>query len=286
MLAGAHMSIAGGVFNAITRGLDCGCNTIQIFTKSNNQWKAKVLTEEDVAKFKQLREASQIAPVVAHDSYLINLGTQDDALYEKSIDALFIELGRAEALELSYLVIHPGAHVGAGEKAGLRRIAQGIKLLHKRTKGYKVRIALETTAGQGTSLGYRFEQLAQLLDLIGDNDRLAICLDTCHIFAAGYDIRTPAAYKKTLAELDDVVGLDMVKLIHLNDSKKGLGSRVDRHQHIGRGEIGSEGFRLLVNDSRFARLPMILETPKKKDGDEWDLMNLGTIRGLVKAGRG
>ena len=286
MLAGAHMSIAGGVSNAITRGRDCSCDTIQIFTKSNNQWKAKVLTEEEVAKFKQLREASRIAPVVAHDSYLINLGTQDDALYEKSVDALFIELGRAEALELAYLVMHPGAHVGAGEKAGLRRIAQGIKLLHKRTKGYKVRIALETTAGQGTSLGYRFEQLAQLLDLIGDNDRLAICLDTCHIFAAGYDIRTPAAYKKTLAELDDVVGLDMVKLIHLNDSKKGLGSRVDRHQHIGRGEIGSEGFRLLVNDSCFARLPMILETPKEKDGDEWDLMNLGTIRGLVKAGRG
>lgn len=276
------MSIAGGVFNSLTRGLECGCDTIQIFTKSNNQWKAKELTAEEITRFKHLEKESKISPVVAHDSYLINLGSSDEALYEKSMEAFYIELQRAEALGLPYLVMHPGAHVGAGEEQGLRKVASAINLLHQRTKHFKVCIALETTAGQGTSLGYRFEQLARILGLIEENQRMAVCLDTCHIFAAGYDFRTPEAYKKTMTELDKVIGLKHIKVIHLNDCKKGLGSRIDRHEHIGKGEIGLEGFRLLINDPRFKDVPMILETPKKKDGDEWDLMNLATIRGLVK----
>ncbi len=281
MLVGAHMSIAGGVYNAITRGQGCGCDTIQIFSKSNNQWRAKELTDEDIGKYRELKRATGISPVVIHDSYLINLGASDEGLYKKSLEAFYIEMQRAEALDVPYLVMHPGAHVGAGEQVGLKRIAQGINSLHDRTKGFKTMITLETTAGQGSQMGYRFEHIAKLMEMIKEPDRIGVCLDTCHIFAAGYDIRTESVYKKTMKELNDTVGIKKIKVIHVNDCKKGLGCRVDRHEHIGQGGIGLEAFRLLMNDDRFEKIPKILETPKKKDGDDYDMINLATLRGLV-----
>lgn len=281
MKTGAHMSISGGIFNAIIRGRDCGCETIQIFTKSNNQWKAKELSEEEIERFKELGDQSGISPIVAHDSYLINLGAPDEGLYNKSLEAFYIEMRRCEALGIPYLVMHPGAHVGAGEEAGLKKIAQAINHIHARTKGFKTKVALENTAGQGSQVGYKLEHLARLLDLIKDPDRVAVCIDTCHIFAAGYDIRTQAGYNRTIKELDKTIGIERVKVFHVNDCKKGLGCRVDRHEHIGQGGIGLEAFRLLMNDDRFKDVPKILETPKTKDGDEYDLMNLATLRGLV-----
>lgn len=281
MLTGAHMSISGGVFKAPLRGREVGCQTVQIFTKSSNQWKAKELTEEEVAAFKKNRDDTAIAPIIAHDSYLINLAARDEALWKKSIDAFHEELRRAELLEIPYLVTHPGAHMGAGEEAGLKRLAEAFNILLGRTRGYKVKVAFETTAGQGTSLGYRFEHIAWLLENIEDAQRLAVCFDTCHVFAAGYDLASEASFKKTLEEFDEVIGLGRLKVVHLNDSKKGLGSRVDRHEHIGKGCLGLEPFRFIMNYELFEGLPLILETPKGPDCKE-DVMNLEVLRGLVK----
>lgn len=280
-LLGAHMSIAGGVFNAFLHGQSAGCKTIQIFVKSNNQWRAKPLSDEEVEKYHQLQKETGIAPVVAHDSYLINVASQDKALYAKSRDALKIELERCQVLKIPYLVMHPGSHVGAGEKAGLATIAGALNEIFDNLEDKGTKIALEATAGQGSNLGYRFEHLAEIKGQVKQTERVAVCLDTCHLFAAGYDIRTAEGYKSVMAEFDRIVGLRHLAAIHFNDSKKGLGSRVDRHEHIGKGELGKEAFGFFLNDSRLAGVPKILETPKGPDYAE-DKMNLKVLRSLIK----
>lgn len=281
LLLGAHMSIAGGIDLAPLRGRDVGCRTMQLFTKSSNQWRARPLPPEEIERYRANLRATGIAPAVAHDSYLINLASTDAELHRKSMAAFLEELERAEALGIQYLVTHPGAHMGAGEETGLRQVANSIRELLKRTKGYQVQVVIETAAGQGTSLGHRFEQIAALLDQIGLPERTGVCLDTCHIFAAGYDIRTPEGYADVLGAFDAVVGVPHLKVIHLNDSKKELGCRVDRHEHIGKGAIGLEAFRCLLTDPRLKGIPMILETPKDDDFVLADRRNLDTLRRLA-----
>jgi deoxyribonuclease IV len=279
LLAGAHMSIAGGLYKAFERGKKTGCRTIQIFLKSSNQWKAKLLTEEDKARFQSEQIKSGISPVIAHDSYLINLASPDPALYQKSLSAFVEELERANFLGVPHVVLHPGAHVGSGIDAGISRVAQALKQALKQV-GPPVGILLENTAGQGSSLGYRFEELAAILDLMGNPDRVGVCLDTCHAFAAGYDIRTDDGYDKTMREFDRLVGIEKIRAFHVNDSRKDLATRVDRHCHIGKGFLGLNAFRLLVNDARFAAVPKILETPKGTGFLE-DRRNLATLKSLV-----
>lgn len=281
LLLGAHMSIGGGIDLAPLRGNEVGCRTIQLFTKSSNQWRARPLPPEEIDRYRANLRATGIAPAVAHDSYLINLASTDAELHRKSMAAFLEELERAEALGIPYLVTHPGAHVGAGEEAGLRQVAKSVRELLKRTKDYQVQVIIETAAGQGTSLGHRFEQIAALLDQIGLPERTGVCLDTCHVFAAGYDIRTPGGYADVLGAFDAVVGVQHLKVIHLNDSKKELGCRVDRHEHIGKGNIGLEAFRCLLADPRLKGIPMILETPKDDDFLLSDRRNLDTLRRLA-----
>ncbi len=282
LLLGAHMSIAGGVDLAPLRGRQVGCRTIQLFTKSSNQWRARSLPADEIDRFHANLRAATIAPVVAHGAYLINLASTDPALHQKSMAACLEELERAEALGIPYLVIHPGAHMGAGEEAGLQQVANSIRELLKRTKGYRVRVVLETTAGQGTTLGHRFEQIALLLNQIDLSERTGVCLDTCHLFAAGYDIRTPDGYANVLKLFDHVVGISSLKVIHLNDCKKELGCRVDRHEHIGKGAIGLDAFRCLVTDPRLRGIPMIIETPKNGDFITADCRNLKILHDLAK----
>jgi deoxyribonuclease-4 len=277
---GAHESIAGGLHKAFDRARSVGCETVQIFVKSNRSWAVRPLAEEAVARFKAKAEETGIGPVVGHTSYLLNLGTHDQALWAKSRDMLIVELERCEALEVPWLVLHPGSHVGAGEEAGLAQVAQALGEVHAATPGFRTRILLETTAGQGTSLGYRFEHLAWLMEHTPEGERLGVCLDTCHVFAAGYELRTTAAYAATMEAFDRVIGLKRLHAIHLNDCKGNLGSRKDRHEHIGKGNIGLEGFRHVVNDSRLAGLPALLETPKGDDLHE-DRENLAVLRSLI-----
>jgi deoxyribonuclease-4 len=254
------------------------CRTIQIFLKSSNQWKAKPLTEEDKILFQEAQKTSGIHPVVAHDSYLINLASPDSGLYEKSLAAFIEEMERANFLGVPYLVLHPGAHVGSGVEAGIARIAAALNQAFARVDS-PVTILLENTAGQGSGLGYRFEELASIMEKIKEDGRVGICLDTCHAFAAGYDIRTKESYASVMREFDRLIGIKKIRAFHVNDSKKELGSRVDRHAHIGQGFIGLEGFRCLINDKRFMKIPKILETPKGPDLAE-DRINLATLRSL------
>lgn len=281
MLIGAHMSIAGGAFNAFAQGEESGCTTIQIFTKSSNQWKAKELTDEEVEKYHAEQKRTEIGPVVAHDSYLINLGSPDPALLMKSRDAFLVEMERCRKFKIPFLVTHPGSHLGKGEEWGIKRIAESISWLHERTEGFDTKIALETTAGQGSNLGYKFEQIASMIELSAQPERLAVCLDTCHIFAAGYDIKTQQAYEKTISEFDRIIGLERLAVIHFNDAKRELGSRIDRHEHIGQGEIGKKPFGFFMRDKRFENIPKLLETPKGDQG-EMDKINLGILRKLAK----
>jgi deoxyribonuclease-4 len=278
MLLGAHMSIAGGAFNAFIAGEALGCTTIQIFTKSSNQWKAKKLSDEELEKYHDEQKRTGINPVIAHDSYLINLGSPDDALVLKSREAFLHELERCELLKIPYLVTHPGGHMGQGEDWGLKRIAESLDWVHERSDGFSVQVALEVTAGQGTSLGYKFEHLVGIMEHSKNPDRIKVCIDTCHLFAAGYDISTEAGYQKTISEFDRIIGLKRLVAIHLNDSKKPLGSRVDRHENIGQGAIGEKAFGFVVRDKRFAKIPKLLETPKENDMDR---VNLGLLRQLA-----
>jgi deoxyribonuclease-4 len=280
------MSIAGGVDQAPLRGKEVGCDTIQVFTKSNRQWHAKRLTDREAEAFKANLAATGMGPVVAHDCYLINLAAPGGPLWKKSVAAFRVELERAERLGIPYLVTHPGSHVGAGEAEGIHRVGEALNDLHAVLPGHRVQVLLETTAGQGTSLGYRFEQLAAILAEVEQPDRVGICLDTCHVFAAGYDIRSPDGYRRTLEELDACLGLRRLKAIHLNDSKGGLGSRVDRHDHIGQGRLGLAPFRHLLNDPRLRRVPMILETPKDDDFITADRRNLARLRHLLNGRHG
>ena len=276
---GAHISAAGGLHQVFARGDTVGCRTLQLFTKSERQWQAKPLTDEAIAQFKTAAGQSCIRPIMAHASYLINLASPKDDLWERSIAAFGEELRRCAQLEIPMLVLHPGAHTGAGAAAGIERVAEALDRLFEGGVGDPVQVLLETTAGQGSCLAGSFEELAQMLDLLRRPDRAAVCVDTCHIFAAGYNITTDEGYTTTFDRLVELIGQDRIKAFHLNDSKGGLGSHLDRHEHIGEGMIGLDGFRRLVNDPRFSGTPMILETPKSDDGAE-DIRNLTTLRGL------
>jgi deoxyribonuclease-4 len=286
-LFGAHMSIAGGHDRAAVAAGGVACDTLQVFTKSTNQWAAKPLTDAQLAAFADALRAHGLARPVGHTSYLINIASPDPALAAKSADSLTEELHRAEALGLDDLVLHPGAHVGEGEESGLGRAAACLDEVLRRTAGFRCRIALETTAGQGTCLGHRFEHLARLRAEVAAPERLSVCVDTCHILAAGYPLDDPSRYNEVIDELDATVGLGVVRAWHLNDSLKPRGSRVDRHAGIGRGALGREPFRRLLADARFEGLPMILETPKgREDGVELDVINLGLLRELAAPAHG
>ncbi len=285
-LLGAHMSIAGGYYRAVEAAARFGMETVQLFTKNNNQWRAKPLSDADIRQFRTALVDHGIQVPCAHDSYLINLASPNDDLWHKSVEAFIVELERAEALGLAGVVMHPGSFVDSSETDGLSRIVNGIDESTRRTSGQKVEIWLETTAGQGTNLGHRFEHLAEIIARVQQPERLGVCVDTCHIFAAGYGLRTRAQYRATIQELDDVIGIDRVRAFHLNDSKKEQGSRVDRHEHIGEGHLGLEPFRFVLNDRRFRQLPMYLETRKEdRDGQPMDAVNLDTLRGLLSSRR-
>jgi deoxyribonuclease-4 len=280
---GSHLSIAGGVHNALLEAEKLGCGTVQIFTKNQQQWKCKPLDVGVVEQWKSHSKRLGFSRTVSHDSYLINLASPDDRLWEASIELFAEEISRCAILGIPYLVTHPGAHVGSGEEAGLKRVAEGLDRAHAAAKANGVTTCLEITAGQGSSLGYRLEHLAEIISRSSNSQRLGVCLDTAHLFAAGYDFRG-RKYAKFRKELEKIVGLRRVKVLHLNDSKKELGSRVDRHEHIGLGKIGKEGFVGFVRDEAFAEVPKILETPKDKspDGRFWDEVNLEVLRGFMK----
>jgi deoxyribonuclease-4 len=280
------MSIAGGYYKAVEAAARYGMDTVQIFTKNNNQWRAKELTDDDVARFRAALRRLRIKHPIAHDSYLINLASPDEALWNQSIEAFCIELRRAQRLGIRYVVAHPGAFVNSSEAAGIARVAAALDRVHRHTPGLATHTLLENTAGQGTNLGWRLEHLAEIRRAVAEPNRVGVCIDTCHLFAAGYPLATRDDYESTIGHIERTVGLSRVKAFHLNDSRKPLGSRVDRHAHIGRGQLGLEPFRRLVNDPRFARTPMYLETPKETiDGEEMDAVNLRVLRGLIAARR-
>ncbi len=280
-LLGAHTFVSGGPASAIDAAERLGFTAIQIFTKNNNQYFARNLNEKEITDFKNKLSQSSIKFVVAHDSYLINLCAKDPMGLEKSRSAFIKELERCEQLGIPHLNFHPGSHTGQGEEEGIKIIAESLNSAHEKTKGYKTKSMLEATAGQGTAIGYRFEQLRKIIDLVDEKDRMSVCIDTCHIFAAGYNIRDAKEYKKVIKEFDDIIGLDRLQCIHMNDSKKDLGSRVDRHEHIGKGFIGEEGFTNIMNDKKIEKVPKVLETPKEKDQKE-DLENIKVLLSLVK----
>jgi deoxyribonuclease-4 len=285
------MSIAGGLPRAVDRARASRCEALQIFTKSAGQWRARELPREEIAEFRKRVDESGIYPVVAHNSYLINLASAAPALRAQSIAALGDELDRAESLGLNGLVMHPGSYTTGTEEEGLRLIAEGLSQLLAARPRARTKVLLEHTAGQGTNLGHRFEHLATIIEHLGGSLRVGVCLDTCHLLTSGYDLCSEAGYAGTFEAFDRIIGLERLKVFHLNDSKKPCGSRVDRHEHIGKGCLGLEPFRLLVNDPRFTALPMLLETPKlesaaskrRSDVDPWDARNLRTLRKLIAA---
>lgn len=318
---GFHMSIAGGFYKAVERAHKVGSNCVQVFTapprqfgvrstavsvpvpeikpkgkagktisrsvafqtKNNNQWAGKPITGDDVRRFREALANLGIGAPIAHNSYLINLASPDDALWKKSIDAMVVEVERAELLGIPYIVAHPGAYTTSSEELGLARIAAGLDEVHGQTAGASAQILLETTSGQGSCLGCKFEHLSAILDGVADPDRLGVCVDTCHIFSAGYAMETAEEYKATMRALDKTVGQKLVRAFHVNDSKAKFGSGVDRHAAIGRGEMGLAPFRHLMNDRRFKKTPMYLETPKGEEkGRDLDEINLATLRGLIE----
>ena len=277
------MSIAGGVFNAILDGERIGCDAIQMFNKSNNRWRAKPLSDSEVERFRAEVARTGISVACSHASYLINLATPDDSLWKKSVGSLIEELERCERLGIAHLVVHPGAHVGSGVTRGIERIAEAINESLMKAPG-KCCVCLETTAGQGSALGRSFEEIAAIMKLISDKTRVSVCVDTCHIFAAGYDFRAKKEYDRTTSLLLRAISRNRIAVFHCNDSKGDLGSHVDRHAHIGQGKIGLSGFEFLMNDSRFTAIPKILETPKGKDLKE-DIANMKILRGLIQGHR-
>jgi deoxyribonuclease-4 len=278
---GSHLSIAGGLHNAILSAEKLGMDTVQIFSKNQKTWSAPPLEQQTVDDWCSHCTRMKFKQTVSHDSYLINLASPKDDLWRKSTELFIEEIRRCEALKIPYLVTHPGAHMGEGEDKGLARVAAALDVVHSLFPKQKTITCLEVTAGQGSSLGYKLEHLATLIDTVKHPKRLGVCLDTAHLFAAGYDLRG-RKYDQFRKDLDKLIGLDRVKVLHLNDSKKDLGSRVDRHEHIGRGLIGIEGFRPIVRDEAFKDVPKILETEKGVDemGRDWDAINLETLRGL------
>jgi deoxyribonuclease-4 len=281
---GAHLSVAGGLHLAFDAAVATGCDCLQIFVKNQKQWSAKPLTDDAIRAYQQAQRATGIKPVVAHASYLINLGSPKKEQWQRSIAAVVDELERCAALGVHGLVVHPGAHMGTGIPAGVARIAAGLDEVHTRTAGIRPSVLLETTAGQGTSIGHEIEQLGDILQRVAEPERLGVCLDTCHLFAAGYDLRDADACDQMVRSLKKHVRLSRVRCIHVNDSKGALGSRIDRHAHIGKGKIGLVGFRNLLNDPRLTKACRILETPKGKDGRgaDYDKVNLAKLRKLVR----
>ena len=296
------MSVAGGYHKAVERASDAGCHCVQIFTttprtwpqnaqrkvvhgstKKNNQWRAKEITDDDAVKFRRALDDLQIAHPLSHASYLINLASPDKALWTKSVDGMVVELQRAGKLNIPFVVVHPGSYTTSCEEEGIEQIALALNTIHQQTSRIRADCLLENTAGQGTNLGWRFEQLAAILDGVVQQDRVGICFDTCHAFAAGYPLTTRDEFTATFSELDRLIGIGKLQAIHLNDSKREFGARVDRHENLGEGCLGLEPFRHLVNDSRLCDVPMYLETPKGKNpaGDEWDQVNLATLRALI-----
>jgi len=281
-LVGSHMSIAGGVYNAIlhAEAVDCAC--VQLFVKSSNQWRAKPLSDEEVTRFHDERKRTGIGPAVAHSSYLINVGSPDPALFEKSREALAIEYERCTVLGVEHLVFHPGAHTGDGPENAIDRIAKAMDWVLAKHKSSPTVLMLETTAGAGSHIGSTFEELKAILDKLDHGDRAAVCLDTCHVFSAGYDIRKEAGYKATMKQFDDIIGIGRLKAIHCNDSKFDLGTHKDRHEHLGKGFIGKDAFGFIMRDARLKNVPKIIETEKDEDGT-LDRMNLGLLRELAGA---
>ncbi len=278
---GAHTSIEGGLFNAIIRAKRLGFSALQIFTKNNNRWQGKELTEDEIIKFKNELLNSDIKFVVAHDSYLINLCAEDKELLVKSREAFLDELIRCERLGIPQLNFHPGTYKENNEEDAIKLIAESINIIHQKTQGFKTESMLEATAGQGKSIGYKFEHLRKIMDLVEEPNRMSVCIDTAHIFAAGYNIADDESYSIVFKEFDEIIGLDKLKCFHINDSKKPLGSRVDRHEHIGKGFIGLNGFKLLMNDKRLIDIPKVLETPKGKEQLE-DLENIRVLLDLIE----
>jgi deoxyribonuclease-4 len=280
-LLGAHMSVEGGLHKALERIGRVKGEALQIFSKNQRQWRVPELTDAEISDFLAAWQQWGKGPVAAHDSYLINLANPDIAKASRAVGAFTDEITRADRLNIPYLIMHPGSHVGGGIDAGLEHLTNNLDRAFEQTKdAQSVMVLLETTAGQGTGIGASFEEIAYVLAHSQFPERLGVCLDTCHVFAAGYDIRSKTAYQKTFTAFDEIIGLDRLKFFHINDSKKELGSRVDRHEHIGKGKIGLEGFRLLLNDRRFKNHPMVLETPKEKDLKE-DIENLKLLRSLI-----
>jgi deoxyribonuclease IV len=281
---GAHMSIAGGLYRSLERGHSIGCNTIQIFTRNASRWAAKDVSSEEIALFQKARRAARISPVFAHCSYLINLGCEGE-FYSRSIDALVAEVIRAEYLGLEFVVLHPGSHMGCGEEHGLKMVVQALNRVFTATSKMKCKIAIENTAGQGNCLGSKLEHLEYFIHNCSDPNRVGICIDTCHLFASGYDLRSKKSYEQTFQELLARIPKRKILAIHLNDSKMPLNSKVDRHEHIGKGYLGVEAFRMLMNDPRFAKVPKVLETPKGKDLAE-DVVNLNLLRSFCDSAVG
>ncbi|MFN0020348.1 MAG: deoxyribonuclease IV [Pirellulaceae bacterium] len=282
-ILGSHLSIAGGYYKAVDAAHAVGCDCVQLFTKNNNQWRAKEITAAEVEQFRSSLAEKKITHPLSHASYLINLASPDEELWRKSVDAMVVELERAEQLGIPYVVVHPGSHTTGTEAEGIALIVKGLDEIAARTAKIAAIPLLENVAGQGSNLGWKFEQLGAMLGGVKDKSRLGVCFDTCHAFAAGYPLGTAEEYQASWQQFEKAVGTGLIKAFHLNDSKRELGSRVDRHEHIGEGEMGLEPFRLLLADQRFRQVPMYLETAKEKNaaGEEWDAVNLRVLRGLL-----
>ena len=281
-LLGAHMSIAGGLDQALLRGRELDCTTIQLFTKNASQWKERTLDPDEIDHFRKLRMDAGMSPVISHGGYLVNLASPEPAMYERSLQAVVQELRRCEALGIDYLVIHPGAHRVSGSRMALRRIIAGLDSIHQLTAGFEVRVLLETTAGQGTYLGSTLEEIAEIMNGITEPARVGFCIDTCHLFAAGYHLETARDCVRLFTKIESVAGLDRLKAIHLNDSLGACGSRLDRHVHIGRGKIGARAFQWIMRNPSLEEIPKIIETPKEEDMDR---VNLELLRGYARPGR-
>ena len=282
-LLGAHFSIAKGLHNAIYEAVSYGCNTLQLFTKNASTWKERLLTDEEIEPFNQAIHETNINEIASHTSYLINLAAADRQIHKKACSALKQELIRSSQLSIPYVVLHPGAHMGKGSDKGIQQIAGSINRVFDQTPDLSTRLLLETTAGQGSGVGHSFEHLSEMLDKIEQSHRMGVCLDTNHIFAGGYDIRKKASYRQTMQSFDRIIGLENLYFIHLNDSKKAFGSKVDRHHHIGEGNIGIKAFEFIMNDRRLLKIPKIIETDKGEKGEDWDRINLERLRSLVRA---
>jgi deoxyribonuclease-4 len=280
MLLGAHISIADGIDRSLILGKEIGCNTIQIFVKSNLQWKARDINKFEIQEFLRNKIETKINPVIAHSSYLINLASYNKRIRNLSIKSFRRELEIARVLKIPYFIFHPGYHKEASLKTGIHLIAKALNQIISKDDS-KIKILLETTSGQGSSIGYRFEQLAEIISLVNKKKRIGVCFDTCHVFTAGYEIRNKADYEKTLERFEKIIGIKKIKVFHLNDSRGDLGSKIDRHQHIGKGYLGLEPFRFILNDKRFQNIPMIIETPKDH-GNEMDIENLTILKSLIK----